>query len=296
MIYNYTIYGISLAVPFPCSMLPQAAGGGIADVVVKEGLVPYNLTNPAAEGKNWQASPGCFLLRGGRRAGRFLVEGGRQITLERNPAAEDGLLSSLLTTSVIVALLRQRGMLVLHANVAVTQHGSVTISGKSGSGKSTTQAALMARGCRMLTDDVTVLQMENDGTVVALPGIPKMNLCEDAAVKLGYDISCLSRSPLQGIKVVVPVQPDESVTVPVPLKKVYLINSHQGEGLIITHLAGTEKFAALQECIYGPLFPEEHPGIFSVLSALISQVDIFRLQRPIRGCSVKMVVEAIMHG
>jgi len=295
MNHTYTIYDLTLKVPFSCPMLIPAQAGAVPDVTVVEGPVPRSLPSTVMKEPAWQASPGLFLFRGGHRAGRFLVEGGNRITLERNPEAEDELLCAFLVTTVMAALLRQRGLLVLHANVAVTPCGAIAISGESGSGKSTTQAALLKQGCRMLADDVTVLRLEKDGTVVALPGVPKMNLCEDAAIKLGHDVTLLPRNPLMGIKVLVPVASSDSVTVPVPLTKIYLISKQPGDDMILTHLAGVEKFAALQECIYGPQFTEEMPGIFSLLTILTQQVDICRLQRPARGCSVNKVVEAILH-
>jgi hypothetical protein len=225
-----------------------------------------------------------------------LVEEGQKITLFRNPAAEDELLCALLITTVMAVLLSQRGLLVLHANVVVSPQGAIAISGDSGAGKSTTQAAMLAHGCRMLADDVTVLQMESDGTIVALPGIPKMNLCEDAAIRLGHDVSRLQRNPLMGIKVMVPVSQNDCEPLPVPLKKIYLIKKHPGKGLILTPLNGYEKFTALQECIYGPQFPEQQTRIFPLVNALTQQIDIITLQRPIHGCSVNQVVEAILNG
>lgn len=296
MIYYYRLYDLTLAVPFPCPLLTPAPTDAMPNVIVAEGPVPFSLRSPIMKERTWQATPEQFLYRGGRRAGRFLVEGGKWVTLERNPASENELLSALLATTVMAALLRQRGLLVLHANVADTPRGAIAISGDSGSGKSTTQAALLAQGCRMLADDVTVLRLEADGTVVALPGVPKMNLCEDAAIKLGHDISCLPRNPLLRIKVIVPVASDESMTIPVPLKKIYLIKKHSGEGLIIKQLTGIDKFEALQECIYGPQFPEEMEGLFSLLTTLTRQIDIISLQRPGRGCSVDKIVEFILHG
>jgi hypothetical protein len=297
MTYTYNLFGLTMSVPFPCSMLPQAPDGVIADVSVVEGSVARSLPSPIAEGNNWQASPGHFLLRGGNSAGRFLVEGGERITLERNPAAEEARLCAHLLASVIAALLRQRGLLVLHANVVITPQGNaVAISGETGSGKSTTHAALMAKGCRMLSDDITVLKLGHDGSAEVLPGFPKMNLCEDAAIKLGHDVSSLARYPLRSSKVIVPVVPDEMVSVSVPLKALYLLRKYPKTCLITTPLNGGAKFEALQECIYGPLFPEEHPNMFYLSCALIAQTDMFRLARPVIGWSVDEIVEVILHG
>lgn len=296
MAYIYNLYGLILAVPFHCPMLTSAPTNTVPDVTIVEGVVPLNLESAVISDRNWQASRGRFLLRGGRRAGRFLIEDGLRITLHRNPAAEDELLSALLVTQVIAVLLSQRGLLVLHANVIDTPLGALAISGESGVGKSTTQGALLARGYRMLTDDVTALQMGTDGTVLALPGIPKMNLCEDAAIELGHDVDNLQRNPLLGIKVIVPIPPHDCVNEPIPLKKIYLIKKYPGDNLKICHLTGVDKFIALQDCIYGPQLTEQQPKLFSLVNTFMQQIDIIILQRPARGCSVNSVVEAILHG
>jgi len=296
MPFKYTIYELTLAVPFPCPMLAPAAKDAIADVTIVEGPVPESLDVPIAEGQNWQASPGRFLFRGGIRAGRLLVEGGQQITLHRNQAAEDERLCANLLATVIAALMRQRGHLVLHSSVVMTRRGAIAISGESGAGKSTTQAALMSRGCSMVSDDITVLRLGSDGQILVLPGVPKLNLCEDAAIKLGHDILGLRRNPLRNIKVVVPVDNCNMVSGPVPLKSLYMLGRHSGKNLILTRMTGAEKFIGQQDCIYGPLFPEEHRGMFSVMRALAEQIEMIRIERPDKGCSVDKIAEAIQHG
>lgn len=296
MTYIYTIYGITLAVPFPCPILTNAAVHTAPDVTIIEGPVPRSLEAPIVTDHNWDASPGRFLLRGGRRAGRFLVENGQRITLYRNPTADDELLCANLLTTVVVALLRQRGQLVLHASVVITKRGAIAISGASGAGKSTAQAELLARGCQMVADDVTVLRLGSNGEILVYPGVPKMNLCEDAAIKIGHDIEQLGRNPLRKIKVFVPVDYRNMATEPVELKELYLLNKHPGNDFIVKRLTGSEKFRGQQESIYGPLFPEEHPRMFSFIRALADQVEMIRIDRPAHGCSVKRVVEAILHG
>lgn len=296
MIYKYRVYGFVMALTFPCQLLAAEPIESEVDVTVEEGLVGYSLEAPVVEGPNWQAAPGRYLLFGGRRSGRFLVENGKLVTLDRNPEAEDKVICAHLLSSILAALLRQRGLLVLHANVIITPRGAVAISGESGSGKSTSQAALLAKGCSMLADDIAVLHVEENGAVVALPGIPKLHLCEDAALMLGHDVTTLSRYPLRRIKVVVPIASVDMSTAPVPLHTVFLLERHHGSGLKLEQLSGASKFAALQDCIYGPLFPEEHTGVFATVTTLASQIDMIRLRRPAKGWSVNEVVEAILHG
>jgi hypothetical protein len=296
MTYLYTLYGLALAVPFPCPMLTPAPVGTVSDVTVVEGSVPYRLATPQAEFGNWQATPGSFLLRGGHRSGRFLVEDGQRVTLQRNPAAEVERLCANLTTGVISALLSQRGQVVLHASVVMTPRGAVAISGESGAGKSTTQAALLARGCQMVTDDVTILKWENGGQVKVLPGFSNICLCEDAAIKMGLDVANLEPNPFRRMKVVVPIAHDRMIREPVALKELYQLNRHPGKGLNVICLSGAEKFHRMQECLSGPQFPEKHPGQFATIRALAEQVKMVAIERPAHGCSVARVAETILHG
>lgn len=296
MNYTYTLFDLTLSVPFPCPLLTHAPTGTVPDVIMNEGPVPRSLPGSVAKGVGWQATTNSFLFQGAQQAGRFLIEDGKRITLQRNPEAKDDVLCAHLLASVIVALLRQRGNQVLHANVIDTPRGAVALSGVSGAGKTTTQAALLARGCHMVADDVSVLRLNEDSEVVALPGISKMNLCDDTAIKFGYEIDKLYRNPLRSGKVLVQVGPEAMVTAPVVLKTIYLLRCHPGNDLIVEQLFGTEKFIALQNCIYGPQLPEEHTSMFPIVSALADQVEMIRIDRPDGNDSLNKIVEVILHG
>src|SRR5579871_5639366 len=149
------------------------------------------LARPLYADAQWQAEPGRFLWRGGRRSGRFLVENGRRVILQRNPAAEAELLGFHFIRSVLAALLRQRGLLTLHASAVATPSGVIAVCGRSGAGKSTTVSALMARDNPLLADDLMALSFAPDGGVQALPGVPQLYLCEDAMQGLEPDTAAL---------------------------------------------------------------------------------------------------------
>jgi len=294
MIYQYSLYELTMQLTFPCPALTAAPADAVADVQMIEGDVPRELPGAVVEGENYQAAPGRFLLRGGLRAGRFLVENGRTITLQRNAAVEESRLAAHFLSSVLAATLRQRGLIVLHANAAVTPCGAVVISGESGAGKSTTLAALLARGCSMLADDITVLRMGKDNIVKVVPGLSKLNLCEDAAYRLGHNVEELPRNLLRRIKVVVPAK-NRLVTKPAPLDSIYLLKKSANKALHVTMLNGADKFAAVQECIYGPLFQEEHSSRFDMLAAIANQATIYRLERPASHWSVDEIAGVICH-
>lgn len=295
MSYTYTIYGITLRLPFPCSVLPFASATAVPEVMITEGSVPRFLKEPLIEEKGWQASVGSFLFRGGKHSGRFLVENGTKITMERNPGADDTILAFHFLTAVLAVLLQQRGLLVLHANAALTPNGAVAISGESGAGKSTTLAALLGQGCLMLSDDITALRQGEDNNVEILPGVPQLHLCEDSAEELKQDLTNLPRYPWRCMKAAVPVH-DVMATAPVPLKAVYLLRSHPGSELRILSLSGAEKFTALHDCMYGPLLPMGDAGLFALYTSITDQVAMFRVERPLGKWTVDEVTKAILNG
>jgi hypothetical protein len=295
MTYAYTIYSLTLQTPFPCPILPLAPAGTTPDVVVSYGRVPRHLPDPVAEGPNWEVAAGCYLWRGGNRAGRFLVEGEQRVTVERNPDAKDPMLAFHLLDSVLAAVLRHRGLLVLHSNAAVTPSGAVVVSGESGTGKSTILATLLVRGCSMLTDDITALQLDSAGQVVALPGIPQLHLTEEAAEELGQDISDLPRYPWKRMKAAVPAT-DVMAVEPAPLRAIYMLDLYDQDELGLESLAGGDKFAALQDCVYGPMLPNEHPGLFHLFAAVAEQTTIYRLTRPAETWTVDQIADIILNG
>ena len=293
MTYTYTVYGLTLSTPFPCTVLPPASPQASPDVTVIEGEVPFQLTAPVVEELRWQAEAGRYLYRGGRRAGRFLVEDGKRVTLQRSPAAEDEMLAFAFLDFVLAAILRQRGLLVLHANTALTPQGAVAISGGSGAGKSTTLTALLQQGCAMISDDITALHLGIGGQIETLPGIPQMHITEDTAQSLNYDISTFPRHQWRRMKAAVPMH-EQMAAQPAPLRALYLLEKQDVKEVSVQILSGVEKFSVVQSCVYGPLLPDEHPAIFPLFTALTEQVTVYHIIRPHTRWSVADVTKIIL--
>jgi hypothetical protein len=296
MSYTYRAYGLTIRVPFACPALTPADVGSItpaADVVVQERPVRRRLRAPRAGEASWDAAPGLFLLRGGRRAGRFLVKAGN-VTFERNPGCNDATLARCFTDQVLAALLRQRGLLVLHANAVAAPDGVIVISGESGSGKSTTLAALLDRRCQMLSDDVTAARRgDAPGSVEVLPGVAQTHLTEDTAENLGYLVDPAQLQPWRRMKAAIPTH-DGMASRAGRLRALYMLRLSRGDDVVVTEARGGDKFHALQECMYGPMFTEEYPPLFPLMSAVVAAVPFFRLERPAGRWSVGEVADAIL--
>jgi hypothetical protein len=102
-------------------------------------------------------------------------------------------------------LLHQRGLMVLHASSVVIEGLAVAFIADKGQGKSTTCAAMHARGHAMLADDVVPVDGLFTGAVddgianprgmrpIVRPGFPHMKLWPEAAQSLGERIDHLPK-------------------------------------------------------------------------------------------------------
>jgi hypothetical protein len=295
MSFNYIVFNTVLSLPFPCPVLPIALPDATPDVIFNEGIVPRTLENPIVVDSYWQISANRFLFRANRNVGRFLIENGCRVTIERARNATDEMLCVPIMGTVLAALLHQRSYFVLHANTAITPSGTVAISGESGAGKTTTLAALIDHGCSMLSDDLTVLKMSTDGMIHVMCGIPNIHLCEDTAHILGHDISSLERYPWRRMKAAIPCQSamanDSS-----PLHSLYLLEIHEGSEVIVSEIAGAAKISAIQACMFGPVMPQEQVHIFHLMASITKQVSMYRISRPQNGWSVNDIVRKILNG
>ncbi len=291
--YWYRAYGLVIRLPFACPALLTAEGAERADVSVVERAVPTRLEAALVEGPNWQATAGRYLLRAGSRAGRFLVEGGDRVDLQRAADCHEPLLAFHFVDTVLAAILRHRGLLVLHAASAATPGGAVVVSGWSGAGKSTALCGLVARGCAMLADDVTAVRRRADGGLDVLPGATQVGLCHDAAARLGTDPRAGAAHPYRGGKLAVPMR-EALATGAAPLRALYLLEPVASGAVTVARLAGVDKFAAVQESAFGPLPPGESAGQFALLSSLSQSVEVFRIQRPPGRWTADQVVEALL--
>ncbi|EME71277.1 hypothetical protein H261_03743 [Paramagnetospirillum caucaseum] len=277
MSFAYMAYGLHLSLPFSCPSLLAVDGASPLDLSVVEGVVPQALSAPTLRTPRYDAAPGLFLWKGDPRGGRFLVEGGQRVTVERNEASEDGRLAFHFIHSILAAVMRQRGHLVLHGNAAVGPRGVSVLCGRSGAGKSTTHQALLDAGWKTLSDDVTVLAARPDGGFAVLPGNNHVSMCLDAAERLGKNIASLPRNPCQAKKVTLPA-PDMGTLA--PLAEIVILDAWDDDRVESIPLIGAEKFAALHDCIYGPLLPEELGDHFTVFSAVAGGVPMRRVCRP----------------
>lgn len=199
--YSYRAYGLTITSDRAMPMLAPCEGER-ADVSVtfvgdrpelKEdtsGTLVYPRPSSASSILNvWRTADGGFRLTARFRDEycTFVVDPeGKEVLVawaEKTPL-QDVLL--YLVGPVLGVVLRLRGNVCLHGSALACEGYSFVLIGSKGAGKSTMAAALIERGCSMLTDDVAVLT-EAGGRFLVQPGYPGVRLRPQAAATLFQD-------------------------------------------------------------------------------------------------------------
>jgi hypothetical protein len=224
-----------------------------------------------------------------------ITDEGRRVDVSWTRGVTIAHVTTLLVTTVVGYLLRCRHRLVLHASVVVRGDAAFAFAGTSGSGKSTTVAALSAHGCDGFGDDIAALDKRGDGWVVH-PGPPTIRLTPDALAALPIPAATARpvwplASHLVGVgsehfddKVVVPIGADRAPgAAPPRLAGVFLLGPRELDGGAprLRSIAPAESIALLAAQLRSPVWLPQHVGAdrFTLLADVARKVPTINVDR-----------------
>lgn len=245
---------------------------GPADLRVWMGGVPVEVFPPGAAEEPWYVSPrltpveeptvvvhrrgdGAFRLRYADGCEYHVDAAGTAVacTWPAHFTVEDA--ATYLLGPVFGLVLRLRGVPSLHAGAVAVDGAAVALAGPAGAGKSSTAAALAARGHALVADDVLALRSDADGIQVQ-PAYPHLRLWPDVLPALfgpgaqlppltpNWDKRCLRM--------------DHAFhAAPLPLAAVYVLAAREAaDAPRLEPMGGTEAVLALVPNIYVGWFPD----------------------------------------
>ena len=201
------------------------------------------------------------------------------MTIDALPGVEDREVRFFALGPAMAMLLHQRSLLPLHANAVNVNGVGVLFMGFSGRGKSTTAAALCARGHQLIADDISPIQWTDAGPVV-MPGWPHMRLLPQSMMALGAETS---GPTIHARTDKYAWQAGQFVGAPVPLVRIYLIAD--GERIEVEPLRPSEAFGQLVAGTYPVAarlmqFDGGTAGHFKRCVAVASRATVAWLRRP----------------
>jgi hypothetical protein len=210
--------------------------------------------------------------------GKFCLKKGCEIIVEPLPKVDEGILRTVLLGPILCILLRQRGLLVLHASAVNIKGKAIAFVGGSGWGKSTLATAFHTQGYNVLCDDVMPIAMGRKQPLV-FPAYPQFKVWKDAAISLGHDTKNLSPIFKDAPKLSYRFSKGFQQT-PLPLYRIYVLD--KGNEHEITTINVQEAFVNLvrhSRTIDLPLHQSFAINHLKLSTELIKQVSFCRFIR-----------------
>lgn len=266
---TYAVFGLRVRSALAIPGLREAPAGE-ADVTIRRGPVEAP-GPPGAYGiRAWPGDAADVVVW--RRETRLRITADT-ITVD---TADDDFARQCVVGPGLGVLLHRRGRFVLHGSAVRVGGRAVVLVGHKGAGKSTTAAALVARGHGLLTDDLVALA-DVDGRPHVLPGPTQMKLWTASAEALGLAdavapfMTGLDKGVWHGAR------PAEGAA---PLACVGVLD--WDDALTLAPLDGTKAFGDVFAHAYAPRFlgAATAAGLMGACSALVRSVPVLRVARP----------------
>jgi hypothetical protein len=274
---TFAVSGLTIQSEIPLPEAPETTA--TPQVIVRLGKVEKPLGYPDAE-RAYAITREEFRVFW-RGVGTFSIRRGREVTIEPDPGIEESILRLYLLGPALGILLHQQGHLVLHASVVNVDGVVVGFLGEKGWGKSTTAAALNARGHALLADDVLAVRPHPHRAPMVEPGLPQFKLWPEAAVaSFGYDPTTLVRLH-SGVEKRIRCANAATATAAQPLRHLYLLD--RGTALESIPMTASEGLMALVRHSYLSHHLEPMGGVqdnFRQCAQVGQHVRLRRLRRP----------------
>lgn len=294
MTYNYEVFGWNVSSEIELTELWEGDSQTTIDVVIKKAKLPDVLEGAVKKGVGFQIKPGNYLLTIDKIA-KYYVKEGEEIHIDIYPGASMNDVKVFLYASVFGALCHLRGELPLHAGAIMHHNKAYLFTGNTGSGKSTTVAALQKRGYSVLTDDLAPLKFNANDEATISQGISRIKLWGDALdrISIPYSPEDQIREDIAKFHTPVLKKLNESTF---PVRKIFILEPRGNEELTITELKGKAKIIGVMkhtfrtQLIDGFGLKQIH---FESCAKLINQVQIFKINQPRKVNKLEKLVDLI---
>lgn len=228
----YFAYGLQIQSELP---LPEfdglSAPSSRVDVSIKFGRDEGWMSAVREQSSSWHVDPkeARFWFKG---VGGFRVSSACEIVISPERGVDNALLRMYVEGMMMATLLYQRGHFVLHASVVHIGGSAAAVLGQVGAGKSSTAAALHARGHAVVTDDNAAISFAPEAPMpMVTPAFPYVKVFPAIAAALGYPVESLKRMHPSQPKFVSSVAGDFPVS-EVPLARIYVLTRNAEQAIL----------------------------------------------------------------
>ena len=290
--HTFELYGLPFeTVESVPQTFPRSASSA-APLRFTTAAVPAHLPDAVVEDEHVQGTEDTLLFRH-PKAPRLRVTGGCLVEAEPRDGrySDDEYWYTVLSVAAAFAGL-QRGHYALHAATLAGDGLSIAIAGEPGAGKSTLATALCARGARLVTEDLSLIQRQGSDWIVGR-GPAQVRLLPDAIER--FQVEGASRRSYDRKRF---VDLPSAAAAPA-LRQVYFLRiGDTPNGGRIRPLTAMEAMQGLLENNRFCLRPDRAPaavreGLFRNVAALANELQFFEVVREPGLAGLPALIDAL---
>lgn len=280
-INDFAIFGMRLRADRALPFLSDWDGSPTQPVAIEvtSGAVPPFLSGLTASNALFDFNEDGRIIVHPDGGPRILLDGGCRMHVDTCGVSEAHL-HTWLFGSGIGTLLHQRGQPPLHSAVLNIAGRGVALAGDSGAGKSTTARALLARGHRLLSDDLGVIDLTNFN---AHAGFPSIKLFAKSAHLWGDPIH--SEMQVSADKEKFHISLSQGFThQPVKLRLLVILKEDNDiKHPVISHVSRAQAIPLIHRFVYrrqAGMVLDNGQGVFAFAARLAAAIPVVSIRRP----------------
>jgi energy-coupling factor transporter ATP-binding protein EcfA2 len=288
--YCYTAYGFTVESDLIFPELETSKGN--VDVVIRQKEIETPDSWLENKGIRTLVSLSSIIV-GISDIANFEIVDGKYIYYQPKSTFHEGKARLYILGIAFSAIIHQRGLLPLHASALEKNGKAILICGESGAGKSTTAAALLKHGFSLLSDDISLVRI-NEQKPEVVAGFPHMKLWPESVELLDMNMADMSEFAPDIVKKGLRLQHSsqhESVEI---IALCYLFVKE--EVMQKTVIQGVEKVKTLIDNTFRLRFVNDtgqHQAYFNTTSRLASCVNMLSISRPTNKNSLSELTSII---
>ena len=279
--YRYLAYGLQVQSNFEIPALltlPEGTELESAKTVTftLDESTPADFDQFSTEADIYADLDGAEAILFDRRVALYRLRDGKEVTVQTGPTQNLRQVRLYILGTILTVLLYQRGLLVLHGSAVRIGDRVVGVIAPSGTGKSSTAAALYNRGYKLLSDDAIALEFR-DGQYYVHPGYPRLKISNEVSAQLECGEEYLvERHPECG-----EVSFDAThqfVEGPLPLQQIFVLRA--GEALDVEPLSQRNAvFSVMTNSLPTMWLQHHNPAQFKQAMDFVKHVPFYALTR-----------------
>lgn len=213
--------------------------------------------------------------------GVWEITGGHTIRIYPDAHAQEFELRLFTLGSAWAALGYQRALAMWHGSVVEKDGHAILFCGGAGLGKSTTAAAMLARGWALVSDDLSRIDAQSEGARVH-PASARIKLWRNAIESFGWEERIIQRDYFRDDKFHLSAPDNHGGAGPLPLAAIFVLA--EGDRIDIERLDGHRAMqAVLAGTVYRPEMLEALNGWVKqahMAAQIVARTPVYTLRRP----------------